>query len=234
MGETTEKRQTSTGQCAFCGGTFGKAAISRHLRACKQRTALAQATISGRQPKHGQIYHLQVEGRHDPEYWLHLEVPGKATLADLDQFLRDIWLECCGHLSAFTIDGVSYSSSPDNGWSFGPPERSMRVSLSKVLRPDLTFAYEYDFGSTTHLKLRVVGEREGTAKEKTVEIMARNSPPEILCVRCEKPATQICTECLWSGGGWLCDQCLQEHECGDEMALPVVNSPRVGVCGYTG
>lgn len=26
-------------------------------------------------------------------------------LDDLDQFIRDIWVECCGHLSAFYIEG---------------------------------------------------------------------------------------------------------------------------------
>ncbi|MBK6433513.1 hypothetical protein [Candidatus Amarolinea dominans] len=28
---------------------------------------------------------------------LHLEMRGKATLKDLDEYLRAIWLECCGH-----------------------------------------------------------------------------------------------------------------------------------------
>jgi hypothetical protein len=33
---------------------------------------------------------------------------------------------------------------------------------------------------------------------------------------------------------FYCDKCLTKHECGDEMSLPVVNSPRMGVCGYCG
>jgi hypothetical protein len=61
-----------------------------------------------------------------------------------------------------------------------------------------------------------------------------NEPPSIPCMSCGKIAAQVCTECLWSGEGWLCDECAAEHECGEEMLLPVVNSPRVGVCGYTG
>jgi hypothetical protein len=28
--------------------------------------------------------------------------------------------------------------------------------------------------------------------------------------------------------------CAGGHECGEEMLLPVVNSPRVAMCGYTG
>jgi hypothetical protein len=32
----------------------------------------------------------------------------------------------------------------------------------------------------------------------------------------------------------LCQACAEDHECGEDMQLPVVNSPRVGVCGYAG
>ena len=34
-----------------------------------------------------------------------LEMRGSATLAKLDDYLRAIWLECCGYLSGFTIGG---------------------------------------------------------------------------------------------------------------------------------
>ena len=32
----------------------------------------------------------------------------------------------------------------------------------------------------------------------------------------------------------LCDEHAETHDCGGEYFLPVVKSPRVGVCGYTG
>ncbi len=61
-----------------------------------------------------------------------------ATLADLDDFLRGIWLECCGHLSSFDIEGVTYTVP-----HYGEPlfERGIRiirrdaknVTLPKVL-----------------------------------------------------------------------------------------------------
>ncbi|MDI6903856.1 MAG: hypothetical protein QMC77_09015, partial [Methanocellales archaeon] len=56
----------------------------------------------------------------------------------------------------------------------------------------------------------------------------------IICESCGKTATRVCTQCVWSGEGWLCDECAGKHECGEDMLLPVVNSPRVGMCGYTG
>jgi hypothetical protein len=36
-----------------------------------------------------------------------------------------------------------------------------------------------------------------------------------------------------SPNGWLCDAHAEKHKHQD-MFLPVVNSPRVGQCGYTG
>ena len=52
-----------------------------------------------KQPGRNQtLYHLQVQDAWDGNYWLHLEMRGSATLEDLDFYLREIWLECCGHL----------------------------------------------------------------------------------------------------------------------------------------
>lgn len=50
---------------------------------------------------------LRVEGEHGL-YWLGVEAKASARLRHLDQFLRRIWLECCGHLSKFEIAGVDY------------------------------------------------------------------------------------------------------------------------------
>ena len=64
---------------------------------------------SKQKPKSGKLFHLVAEGRYQPAYWIHIAAHVQAKLDDLDGFLRDIWLECCGHMSAFTIDGVTYS-----------------------------------------------------------------------------------------------------------------------------
>lgn len=212
-------KQKSEGKCGFCGNTFSKSGMTKHLASCEQRTD-ASKTSSGRKTK---LFHLVVEGRDLPEYWIHLEVPAKATLGDLDSFLRDIWLECCGHLSAFTIEGENYDD-----------EGGMEVTLGETLSPGMKFYHEYDFGSTTELTLKVVSEREGQVSDKSILLMARNNPPLIMCNSCGKPATQVCVDCLWEGEGWLCNKCAKKHECGEDMLLPVVNSPRVGMCGYTG
>jgi hypothetical protein len=161
---------------------------------------------------------------------MHVELPADARLEVLDAFLRNIWLECCGHMSMFTIQGKRYSISPMGEFD----DESMEARLSEVLSPGMKFYHEYDFGSTTHLTLKVVSQEQRRTKGKAIKVLARNEPPQIPCICCGKPATQVCTECIDSDAGWLCETCVAGHECGEEMLLPVVNSPRVGVCGYTG
>jgi len=223
-------RQVSQGKCNLCGATFSKQAMSKHLLSCKQRQGTSEKSSSGKSTQKAKTFHLVAEGRYAPDYWMHLEVPANAKLEELDDFLRRIWLECCGHMSAFTIEGQVYSVAPMAEFD----DKGMNIKLDRVLEPGMKFFYEYDFGTTTHLALKVVS--EGESKGKDIQVLARNEPPPIPCISCGKMATQVCTECIWSGEGegWLCDQCVAEHRCGEEMLLPVVNSPRVGMCGYTG
>lgn len=70
---------------------------------------------------------------------------------------------------------------------------------------------------------------ESHAEEEPVRILARNEPPEFECAECGKPAAWIN---VWEDYTLLCDECADVEY--DEGFLPVVNSPRVGVCGYTG
>ncbi|HYU76674.1 MAG TPA: hypothetical protein VEL31_28735, partial [Ktedonobacteraceae bacterium] len=182
----------------------------------------------------GKGFLLLVEGYRMPEYWMYLEAPAQATLGDLDKLLRNTWLECCGHLSAFEIAGVSYSSDAEMASGWGSGDKSMKIKLDKALEPGMKFSHEYDFGTTTELSLKVFSERESEVKGKSIRILARNEAPVILCQSCGKPATEVCSQCVYDGEGWLCEECAEDHECGEEMFLPVVNSPRVGMCGYTG
>ena len=207
----------TAGTCAACERECPKAAMAKHLAACPKRP-----------PDGATRLHIVVEGNPPSTFWMHLAANPSAKLADLDRFLRAIWLECCGHLSVFRIGAIAYSSSDTD-----LPGRNMRATLEKVLRPGLKFGYEYDFGSTTTLKLGVVGTCGAVAGDGAIHLLARNNPPALVC-HCGTPATEVCTECAWDGEGWLCAACAAEHACGEELLLPVVNSPRVGVCGYTG
>jgi hypothetical protein len=109
---TTE--EVSTGVCSFCKGEFEKKAMLQHLKSCEQRKAQIEAEETGkaRKPKKTPLFHILVEGTYLPMYWMHLEMPASATLQDLDNFLRAVWLECCNHLSSFKIGDTFYEAEP--------------------------------------------------------------------------------------------------------------------------
>jgi hypothetical protein len=214
--------------------------MKKHLESCTKSETIPQKISETTGALKRKTFIIEVEGSYNPEYWMCLEVNTDATLEDLDSLLRETWLECCGHMSAFTIQKKRYiaGSGIDSMWvhiGLKPGgEKGMNVALGKVLSSGLEFSHEYDFGTPTDLVLKVVSEREVVNKREPVRILARNEPPQILCEICGKIATQVCAQCIYEDKGWLCGKCARKHDCGVEMLLPVVNSPRVGVCGYKG
>ena len=205
------------GRCVLCGGVFSKRKMARHLASCR---------TDGSGTAKRKVFLLKVEGRYSSKYWMYLEAASDARLEDLDRFLRNVWLECCGHLSAFEIDGETYISYPEG------EENGLDVLLGSLLYQGQEFYHQYDFGTTTDLVLEVVSDGERDAERRSVRLLARNEPPLILCQTCGKEAVWVCAQCIYEGGGWLCQECASNHECGEEMLLPVVNSPRVGMCAY--
>jgi len=208
--------------------------MTRHLESCEQRTAVQGEIESGQKAKKIKTFHLVVEGYRLPMYWMHLQVAADTTLATLDHFLRGIWLECCGHLSVFRIGGFNYYVEEDtNAYYWDMRRKNMQVKLEEVLSPGQKCSYEYDFGSTTELALKVISEQD-VQVGKAIRVLARNTLPVGSCDVCGKPSTRFCTRCIYEDEGFLCDACAKDHKCGEEMLLPRVNSPRAGVCGYTG
>lgn len=225
------------GTCHLCEETYTKRGMSRHLGGCLP-------TADGEDS-----YHLRIAGERRSDYWLHLAVAETTLLSTLDRFLRDCWVECCNHLSAFSIGDQRYERPSDDG-RMGESHRaqSMDVELGSVAARVDSFDYTYDFGSETALDVRVVEtgdwsisglEAEGTETDyEGIVLLARNHPPDIECEVCGASATTICQTCLRdpAADAWLCESCATNHEsdCDRPRYLPVVNSPRVGVCGYRG
>lgn len=217
-----------TGECFLCRATIPKAQAARHVKACLK----ARPPESGQQVK---AMHLRVEGRYNPEYWMHIEIAGAWTLYDLDGFLRKTWLECCQHLSCFTIDDQRYAYQPYNESFSGRREKSMDGKLYQVIQPGIEFTHEYDYGSTTDLVLRAFGMHKAALVDAGVRILARNTPMDVHCIECKKPATVV--EAGWNGlnlDRCFCDSCADSKIAEEGMRLPIVNSPRVGVCAYCG
>lgn len=222
----------SKGRCRYCQAEYTKAGMIRHTASCKERMKEIEQTADA---KRSGYFTLSIADKYDRDYWLIIECRENAMLQDVDQFLRDIWLECCGHLSAFTIGGESFERFADTTDFWDMPSENMKHQLKSVLAKGMKISYEYDFGSTTDLTITVYDYRVGPWKKDKITLLARNNPIEYLCSECgKKPAKSVCTECIYDGTGFLCEDCEDTHECGTEMLLPVCNSPRCGVCGYVG
>ena len=227
------RRKATRGSCIYCGKEYTRWGMTRHLQTCTKRASAAEAD-AGTRGRVQEIHHLLVEGGWAGGFWLHLEMPGQATLDELDEYLRVIWLECCGHLSQFLINEIHYEREPDEEWSIGET-KSTAAKIGSVFRPGTEAEYEYDFGSTTQLRISAKDVRSGKWRSKPVRLMARNRPLDLRCMVCDKPAEWICAECLWEQEDWFfCQQHLGKHDHDDEMAMPVVNSPRMGMCAYDG
>ena len=224
----------SKGRCRYCQAEYTKAGMIRHTAACKERIKEMGKGTSVKQKQCG-YFTLSITGKYDRDYWLIIECRENAALQDIDQFLRDIWLECCGHLSAFNIWGESYERFSDTSGFWDTPAKSMKYQLKSVLEKGMNISYEYDFGSTTDLIISVSDYRVEPWKKDKITLMGRNNPIEYICSECgKKAARSVCAQCIYDGTGYLCEDCEDSHECGTEMLLPVCNSPRCGVCGYEG
>ena len=89
----------------------------------------------------------------ESSFWLFLKVNQDCTLESIDDFLRNIWLECCDHMSHFIINGTHYERFLVDG--FTDSSKSMQVLAKDVLHHNIRFSYEYDYGDTTSLQLLV-------------------------------------------------------------------------------
>lgn len=195
------------GNCYLCGAELGKVAMKNHiLKMHSGEKSLQKCRL------------LKVEGAYEKDYWLYIDVPVSKTLSAVDTFLRRIWLECCGHMSAFSD---SWHNELGKGRQLGGFAVGDRL------------LHEYDFGSTTETLITVVGDTYREPQRNAVRLLARNIPPKFRCLKCDKVASYICAECIYeSDHPFFCEACADEHE--HEFLLPVTNSPRMGVCGYGG
>ena len=215
------------GECQYCGAEVGKSSSAQHLATCPKRKAELRSDAAPKtQPFPIEIYQLRVEATHLPEFWLDLEVRGDADLEAVDKYLRAIWLECCGHASAFSL----------KGW--GSPELAKEGSVGDVFKHLRQIMHVYDFGTESWTTLKRVSVRKSRGQYRyPVKLLVRNKLPAVVCQECGKPATRLCVQCVVEDDviTWFCARHAKEHDHHDYgPALRVVNSPRLGLCGYNG
>ena len=230
----------SHGKCLFCEKEFSKSSMATHLK-----KHLAEKAGKG---KPGQSFLLKIGA--DPRwgsapYFLNLWADGNTTLQKIDLLLRQIWLECCGHMSAFRFPqqkrggamNFMHAMAAGNIQLGEYGEIPMNKKAKDIFHKDLKLQYEYDFGSTTELQLTVVEKFDAAAPQPLV-LLSRNERLIIPCPLCgQQPATQVCSVC--EDENCFCDACAKKHakkcpDFADYAAMRVVNSPRMGVCAYEG
>ena len=206
------------GTCAKCHKTVSTYKVNSHLNNC---------TLGDKTGTKHRSFILRIEDLDVQRYWMYLKMSETATLDDLDKFLRNVWLECCGHLSEFNINGRRYERQSE----FTEDSLDTKIQAKKILENGLMFSYTYDFGSSTNLQITVHGEYHDNTKPKNkVEILMRNNQVEEKCKLCGKKAELICAECYYDEAIYLCKSCEEPH--GGHVVSGIVNSPRMGVCGY--
>lgn len=205
-------KSKNEGKCFICNERVSYMAATHHVGPCLEKA-------SAKEKQDQKIFLLKLSG--GPQFWMYVEIQEKATLADLDQFLRQKWVECCGHLSVLDIRGQEYFSSPEGD------EQSMDCAVGKIFESGLRFSYEYDPGSPTEIEGTVLSERMGHMDD-LVRRLVRNYMPHYECEDCDALAEAVCADC----GETVCEDCAEDHECGEEALLSTCNSPRMGVCVY--
>ncbi len=211
-----EKALVSEGKCIYCSNTFLQKAMPKHLAA---HLAAAEKNDCGKPAK--TYCHIEVEAG---EMFLHLLVKGAAKMKVIDDFLRVIWLDCCGHLSAFRHKNL---------------KPSMNSLVQDIFVPKIKLLHDYDFGTTTTVTL-IARSQYKLALNENIILLSRNEPLKLLCAVCKKnAATTLCAVCRWDSYAFFCDSCAPMHETAcndyaDYAGMPVVNSPRMGECGYDG
>lgn len=211
--------KVSPGTCLLCRAPLTKRKALKHGMACLQ----ASGWPTGKKPS----LLIMIQGRYNKDYWLVVLARHDAWLRELDRLIRDVWVECCDHLSSFKIGGVAYES--DSTFSTG----AMSVPLARLVSPGSTFTYDYDFGSTTSLDLKVIGETPIALPGGPLCLIARNDPPAIPCDLCGGKAAVIQDDPDDDIPHYYCRACLVSTEHDPDYVETIANSPRNGVCGYT-
>lgn len=97
-----------------------------------------------------------------------------STLEDLDYYLRRIWLECCGHMSQFSVGGWRGEEIPKNR------------RIGEAFQHEVELTHIYDFGTSSETLIKAVGTREGKpTAPRPIALMVRNLMPEAKCIECQ-------------------------------------------------
>lgn len=213
------------GKCYYCNRELTERTIKRHIKTCSKIKEVISDEIKDNKKTRNQFI-LSMKDKYDKNtYCIYLSMDENLQLQHLNKFIRDVWVECCDHLSSFYIDGMIYDDNRNQLYQ-------MNAKLKEVLSIGQKFEYQYDFGSTTHIILEVIDKIQVSKSHSQIEILARNNENECTCNQCGKQAEYY----QYETESFFCEECaekLDEDEF-EELYRGYFNSPRDGVCGYVG
>lgn len=145
-------------------------------------------------------------------FWRVIEIKDSQTLAELDSAIRSAFEHEPGHLSEFTINGLTYGPSKamsmtDFDHSTGVNVKSLNVDVGDKMK------YVYDFGDYIEHIVELIEIKEATDNKKYPRVAKKNKPKYRYCQNCKPKkkvvATYRCQDCRMV----LCDDCTEkEHE----------------------
>ncbi|MDO8871913.1 MAG: DUF6398 domain-containing protein [Methanoregula sp.] len=215
----------SLGTCFICNEKIKGALFEEHLESCLQKTGWPQSGEPG--------LLIRVMGTNNRRYWLMVLAGPETTLSDLDRLIRGVWVECCGHLSAFSIGNTSFNSDGEG--------EGMNVYIRDVLVAGDTCSYRYDFGSSTRLSVIALRPVKMFPLIDGLVLLGQNCRVHRKCSACGTEATMCCQE-PWDEEEldekqcnkkplYFCDACAETSSYDSEWMERIGNSPRNGVCG---
>ncbi len=225
------KDNNFSAKCRLCSKEVAANQMLRHVKAHLKKASTADLTKPA--------YLLKIEAKYAPHY-LYILVSGDMALYELDDFLKAIWLDCCGHMSGFNLPGRRTNNKLDED-DFGG--LSMNLTAGEIFSLEKKLDYQYDYGSTTHLSISSKEQYKVKFpnRGRGILLLARNEAPVFDCGTCGNEAEVktggFCLECNYDGKSpFVCASCIPEHKCEEYGDTPftITNSPRMGVCAYDG
>ena len=202
----------SPGWCNVCGDVIRADDAVAHTQTCIMYKARRKYTVRKTDKRYARSMPVMIWVRGEQlQHWMVLAVQPTTSLRQLDQFLRNEWLECCGHMSHFKIGQTQYSNcvpGPGDAPNFDNDlaednEQHMVHTLEETVAHGQRFHHEFDYGDTTCLNLEHVATlpipynyvpefinppREAEYYvENFITVMARNRPTE-RCFKCGETA----------------------------------------------
>ena len=167
------------GKCYYCGKELTERTIKRHMKNCSEMKKIIEDKIQNPKEVRDQFLISIKYKKNSGKYCIYMSIDANLQLEHIDKFIRDIWVECCGHSSTFYIDKQEYSSNSDG-------QLKMNIHLKDILNVNQKFEYKYDFDLTKTIDLfdkTFYGESDLMDEEKSAVIKSYIEFDEVVKIK---------------------------------------------------